>query len=73
MSSNLPPGCNSNDGGIDHALEAALEMLCDRFDSPDLALALIELIPAVKIIRQYAFNAGIDEQKLLEVMERHDP
>ena len=38
-SSNLPPGCSSPDGGIDHAYDGALDLLCDLAQTPeDLAL-----------------------------------
>ena len=53
--SNLPPGCNSADGGLDHAMEAAIEKIGDcgltaeemllRWESqPDLLAACGELL-----------------------------
>lgn len=35
--SNLPPGCTSDDGGIDHALETACEDLCMEIETPEEA------------------------------------
>lgn len=61
MSSNLPPGCNSDDGGIDHALEEALERLCDKVKSVQMAMALEDLIPAVEKINERAVCEGIFE------------
>ena len=34
-SSNLPPGCSSPDGGIDHKYEGALDHLCDVAQTPE--------------------------------------
>lgn len=68
--SNLPPGCNSADGGIDHELEAAHEKLCDEVDHPLLAEDLISMIPAIQAIQSRSWaegkRAGIEERMLLD-------
>jgi hypothetical protein len=43
MASNLPPGCSSDDGGIDHEWEAAIEAISQLDITPQ------ELVVAVKI------------------------
>ena len=43
MTTNLPPGCSSTDGGIDHTLETALETLCEKIDSVEVANLLGEV------------------------------
>ena len=45
MDNNLPPGCSSGDGGIDHDYEAAIETLCDRVRDANVLRELIKLIP----------------------------
>lgn len=50
--SNLPPGCNSADGGIDQAFETALEGLCEQIDSVELIEDVLALLPALKARRQ---------------------
>lgn len=44
MASNLPPGCSSPDGGIDHALETKLEELCELILTGEQAQKLIDQI-----------------------------
>lgn len=55
---NLPPGCSSADGGIDHALEASLEDLCDDVTDSSEADALRKLLPAVREILKGARDDG---------------
>lgn len=47
MLSNLPPGCTSSDGGIDHAYEAVMEKIGDCDLSPDEILRRWESQPAM--------------------------
>ncbi len=69
MASNLPPGCNSPDGGIDHAFESAIEDLCDQIDTPELARNLALFIPAVETI----FKAGMDVGEMCAKMAAQFP
>jgi hypothetical protein len=46
--SNLPPGCTSDDGGIDYALELALETLCDKVQDAETAVWLNKQLDAMK-------------------------
>lgn len=48
MPSNLPPGCTSADGGIDHAMEAALDDLCQAVETVEGARALQALAPIIE-------------------------
>lgn len=47
MASNLPPGCTSADGGIDHEFEAAIEKAVDALSSSDLTPT--EIVVAVNM------------------------
>lgn len=47
MLSNLPPGCNSADGGIDHEMEKSLEEVDNLIT--DSGLDATEIVVAVKI------------------------
>ena len=58
MTSNLPPGCTSDDGGVDHALEAALERLCDKIPSYEVAKILQAIAPAAKDLVDQANREG---------------
>jgi hypothetical protein len=71
MSSNLPPGCNSADGGIDHAMEAALDDLCMAIETVEQAQALQALLPAVKIMLYTTYSIGHEEGKM-EAAQAYD-
>ncbi len=71
MSSNLPPGCTSPDGGIDHAFEAASESLLDLCETADDVMALVAVAPAVLALRRDAFREGVEDQ-ILSNQERAD-
>jgi len=73
MGSNLPPGCNSADGGIDHAMEAALEDLCMEIETVEQAQALQALLPAVKIMLYTTYSIGHEEGKLYAAQEYDQP
>ena len=70
MSSNLPPGCSSDDGGIDHQLELAHEILCDMVNSVELAKALTRLIPNIQAIINDSFADGVADEKLSAISEK---
>jgi uncharacterized protein YerC len=42
--SNLPPGCTSADGGIDHAFEQALDDLCNAIETAEEARLLLAVL-----------------------------
>lgn len=46
--SNLPPGCTSADGGIDHAFESAVERLIDSFQLAETAMVLSKIAPVIE-------------------------
>lgn len=71
MSSNLPPGCSSPDGGIDHAMESALDDLCNDIQCPEEAYALRAVLPAIRDHMQNSFDAGV-QQGRLAAEEDHD-
>jgi len=59
-SSNLPPGCSSPDGGIDHAFEQAAEKLLDGLSADDIEA----LFPFSRLLRgalQSEFAEGLRE------------
>lgn len=60
MSSNLPPGCTSPDGGIDPQMEAALETLCDAVETVSGAELLTHLAPLVErgLAAEYGLGFG---------------
>jgi len=68
MSSNLPPGCTSPDGGIDHELEAAWEKAYEIADkagltAADLLLVMeqgVKLIQVVHVEGEKAFRMGFE-------------
>lgn len=62
--SNLPPGCNSADGGIDHAYETALEKLTDTVPNVRILTILTELAPHIENIYDDAFKEGYDDAKM---------
>ena len=59
--SNLPPGCNSADGGIDHAMEAALEQLCDTVATAEVANAVRVFVPLIEKLQDDSFKEGWKE------------
>lgn len=62
MASNLPPGCSSADGGIDHVLETQLETLCDMITTVEMADELIQLVrdacPKCKSLNTFSNGAS---------------
>lgn len=63
---NLPPGCSSPDGGIDHEYETAIEKALDMadevgLDSQELIYAMQVGIEAVKLMRPILTEAEKDE------------
>ena len=63
MSSNLPPGCTSADGGIDHEFEAISEKLCNEANLDELRILLM-LLPTVREIVKHVVT-----ETLVGVME----
>lgn len=63
MSSNLPPGCSSADGGIDHDWEAAADTLLDIAGDTEVLLALIHIVPGVKAVLSAAYKEGYQAGK----------
>lgn len=59
--SNLPPGCTSADGGIDHEFENAIEDLVEVIPSIEIARGLKFLILGVADIQRFAFAEGRQE------------
>lgn len=62
MASNLPPGCSSADGGINHAYEAVEEKALDManeagLDTEELLYAMRVGIEAVKLMRPIVAEA----------------
>lgn len=55
---NLPPGCNSADGGIDHAYESALETLTDAVPNPIILKLLTDLAPFIETIYDSGYQDG---------------
>ena len=66
MSSNLPPGCSSADGGIDHALESCLDSLCEAIQTPSEATYLEMMLPMVRRLIETEYKFGLEEGKLIE-------
>lgn len=64
MSSNLPPGCSSPDGGIDHAMEKALDDLCNDIERPEEAYALRAVLPAIRDHMKNSYDAGAMEGRI---------
>ena len=58
--SNLPPGCTSDDGGINHAMESALETLCDNIDTVECAKALAIMAPIIQSLIDKLPQDGAD-------------
>ncbi len=56
--SNLPPGCSSPDGGIDHEFEAAVERLCDN---PAMTPQLLDLLGKLAVPIAEALNEAYRE------------
>jgi hypothetical protein len=56
--SNLPPGCSSADGGIDHEYEQAVERLCDVADTPELLGVLTLLATVLEAQFKSAYEDG---------------
>ena len=57
-SSNLPPGCSSPDGGIDHEYESALEAFAELAETPERLKVAAAVMPAVWDALADAFAEG---------------
>lgn len=59
---NLPPGCSSADGGIDHELEAALDRLVEAAEgNPEVIAVLAEMAPIIMKSESKAYWSGYEE------------
>lgn len=61
MSSNLPPGCSSPDGGIDHDYEQAIEAFCEIALDASEVRAMNAIAPAIVEAVRDAYKAGFQE------------
>ena len=61
--SNLPPGCSSADGGIDHELESAIDALAQAIEVPEDARILLEILPVIKKMREDGYIEGLRDGK----------
>lgn len=61
---NLPPGCSSPDGGLDHEMEAATEDLLNAIETPECAKILTLMAPVVEHALAVGYAAGMEEGKL---------
>ena len=69
MTDNLPPGCSSPDGGIDHAFESAMERLSIAVNSADELRHLSLLLIPMRAICDEVFKAGFEEGELSKLQE----
>lgn len=69
--SNLPPGCSSPDGGIDHDWESALEDLILDVTTEEL-IALKKALPAIREVLHVGFVEGVQTAKMEGLMESSD-
>lgn len=67
--SNLPPGCNSDDGGIDHAWEAALDNLVQTGVTTEELIALKNILPGLREVMKQERADGFQEGKLEAQLE----
>ena len=56
--SNLPPGCSSPDGGIDHEFDEALEAFCGIADTPEKMKIACTVMPVVFDMIEDAYTTG---------------
>ncbi len=61
MSSNLPPGCSSPDGGIDHAYEGALENLCEQMQHAGEVVLMERIAKAVLPWVRQSYEEGLQD------------
>lgn len=61
--SNLPPGCSSPDGGIDHAWESALDDLTVDVTTEEL-VALRKILPSLRLVMRDQYHAGRRDAEL---------
>ena len=61
MSSNLPPGVSSPDGGIDHAYEKAVDELCEIVDDVTEMNLLKLFVPVLRQIYERGYIDGKNE------------
>ena len=59
--SNLPPGCSSADGGIDHDYESALESFCDIAQSAEDIRIINAIAPAILTAVHDAYKEGFND------------
>jgi hypothetical protein len=64
MTSNLPPGCSSPDGGIDHAAEAATEELLQTVENVPTLQLLTALAPILEKWLDNAYAAGFADGRM---------
>jgi len=62
--SNLPPGCSSADGGIDHEYETALDELCEVVNGAHILRLLAKIAPAITEAYSQGFKDGWEDGKL---------
>lgn len=72
MTSNLPPGCSSPDGGIDHAAEAATEELLQTVENTPTLQLLTALAPVLEKWLDSAYNAGYRDGRNEALQEYED-
>jgi hypothetical protein len=64
VTSNLPPGCSSADGGLDHDYEATLEELQDLgLDAVQLR-AVVDFARPMKAILDLTYQQGFDDGRM---------
>jgi len=73
MTSNLPPGCSSPDGGIDHAAEAATEELLQTVENVPTLQLLTALAPILEKWLDSAYAAGFADSRNEAQMENQQP
>lgn len=61
QASNLPPGCSSPDGGIDHEYEQALDAFCDIAETAEQIKIINAIAPAILFAVQAGFTEGFKE------------
>jgi len=59
--SNLPPGCSSPDGGIDHEYEAAIEAFCEIAQTAEDVKLINAIAPAILEHVRDAYRQGMED------------
>jgi len=70
MASNLPPGCSSPDGGIDHEYESALEAFMEIAQTADELKIACAVMPAILDAVRDSFVAGVNDTRMELEQER---